>query len=37
VSVTGVPEAASWALMIAGFGLVGGALRRRNKVSVTFA
>ncbi len=37
VSVTGVPEAASWALMIAGFGLVGGALRRRNKVSVTYA
>ncbi|WP_426165719.1 PEPxxWA-CTERM sorting domain-containing protein [Sandarakinorhabdus sp. DWP1-3-1] len=28
--VTGVPEPASWALMIAGFGLVGAALRRRN-------
>ena len=26
----GVPEPASWALMIAGFGLVGGALRRRS-------
>lgn len=26
----GVPEPASWALMIAGFGLVGGALRRRT-------
>jgi hypothetical protein len=26
----GVPEPASWALMIAGFGLVGGALRRRR-------
>lgn len=25
----GIPEPASWALMIAGFGLVGGALRRR--------
>jgi hypothetical protein len=25
----GVPEPASWALMIAGFGMVGGALRRR--------
>jgi hypothetical protein len=27
--VTGVPEPASWALMIAGFGLAGAALRRR--------
>lgn len=26
----GVPEPASWALMLAGFGLVGGALRRRT-------
>ena len=26
---TNVPEPASWALMVAGFGLVGGALRRR--------
>lgn len=26
----GVPEPASWALMIAGFGMVGGALRRRR-------
>lgn len=25
-----IPEPASWALMIAGFGLVGGALRRRR-------
>jgi hypothetical protein len=33
-----VPEPASWAMMIAGFGLVGGALRRRTvKTSVTFA
>jgi PEP-CTERM motif len=31
-----VPEPASWAMMIAGFGLVGGAMRRR-KVSVTYA
>ena len=31
VSVTGaVPEPAAWALMIAGFGLVGGAMRRRR-------
>jgi len=27
---TAVPEPASWALMIAGFGLTGGALRRRS-------
>jgi PEP-CTERM motif len=26
----GVPEPASWALMIAGFGLVGAAMRRRK-------
>ena len=33
-----VPEPASWAMMIAGFGLVGGALRRRPRVktSVSF-
>jgi hypothetical protein len=32
VSVTGViPEPATWAMMIAGFGLVGSALRRRNQ------
>jgi hypothetical protein len=30
VSAAPVPEPASWALMIAGFGLVGGALRRRR-------
>jgi hypothetical protein len=29
--VTAVPEPASWAMMIAGFGLVGGGLRRRAK------
>lgn len=29
----GVPEPASWAMMIAGFGLVGAALRRRNAVA----
>ena len=34
-SVTaGVPEPASWALMIAGFGMVGGALRSRRRTSV---
>lgn len=34
-----VPEPATWAMMIGGFGLVGGALRRRRKVTtqVSFA
>ncbi len=32
-----VPEPASWALMIAGFGLTGAAMRRRAKVRVTYA
>lgn len=38
VSVIGgaVPEPASWAMMLGGFGLVGGALRRR-RASVSFA
>ncbi|MBM6577730.1 PEPxxWA-CTERM sorting domain-containing protein [Microvirga sp. SRT01] len=31
----GVPEPASWALMIAGIGAAGGALRRRRAVSTT--
>jgi PEP-CTERM motif len=33
----GVPEPATWALMIAGFGLVGASIRRRSKVTVTYA
>lgn len=34
-----VPEPAAWAMMIAGFGMVGGAMRRQKKVktSVSFA
>lgn len=37
VSITAVPEPASWALMIAGFGLVGSAMRRRREtVRVSF-
>jgi hypothetical protein len=32
-----VPEPASWALMLGGFGMVGGALRSRRKVAVRFA
>jgi len=31
-----VPEAASWAMMVAGFGLMGAALRKR-RTSITFA
>jgi hypothetical protein len=33
----GVPEPGSWSLMIAGFGLAGAALRRKAKVSVSYA
>ena len=34
----GVPEPATWAMMLAGFGMAGAAMRRRNKaVSITFA
>jgi hypothetical protein len=36
-ATTGVPEPAAWAMMLAGFGLVGSAMRRRSKVAVTFA
>ena len=32
-----VPEPATWAMMIAGFGMVGGAMRRRSKVTVSYA
>jgi PEP-CTERM motif len=33
LNAAAVPEPASWALMLAGFGLAGGAMRRRAKVS----
>ncbi|PZO90580.1 MAG: PEP-CTERM sorting domain-containing protein [Sphingomonas sanxanigenens] len=33
----GVPEPATWAMLIAGFGLVGGAMRRRARTTVSFA
>lgn len=35
-TVAAVPEPASWAMMILGFGLVGGAMRRRGRPSVIF-
>ena len=35
--VTAIPEPASWAMMIAGFGLIGGALRRRPMRKVRVA
>ena len=31
-----VPEASTWAMMLAGFGIVGGAMRRRQRTSVSF-
>lgn len=36
-AVDAVPEPATWAMMIGGFGLVGAATRRRAKASVQFA
>lgn len=35
--VAGIPEPASWAMMIAGFGLIGAASRRKQRASVQFA
>ena len=38
INVNAVPEPATWAMMIAGFGFVGAAARRRRtKVQVTYA
>lgn len=34
-ATSGVPEPASWALMVSGFGVIGGALRRRPRTSTT--
>ena len=35
--VTGaVPEPGTWAMMLAGFGIVGGAMRRRQRTSISF-
>lgn len=37
ISLAPIPEPAAWAMMIAGFGLVGTATRRRARVSVAYA
>jgi opacity protein-like surface antigen len=37
ISVSAVPEPATWGLMIAGFGLLGGALRQRRNATAAFA
>ena len=37
VATAGVPEPATWAMMVLGFGAVGGALRRRTTARVRFA
>jgi hypothetical protein len=34
VAIAAVPEPASWAMMVSGFGLVGGVLRRRQRVAL---
>ena len=35
VSVSAIPEPATWALMLGGFGLVGGAMRSRRRANAT--
>ncbi|OYW46021.1 MAG: hypothetical protein B7Z33_09615 [Sphingomonadales bacterium 12-68-11] len=37
LNAAAVPEPATWALMILGFGLVGGTMRRRTKADVRYA
>jgi hypothetical protein len=37
IAVAAIPEPASWAMMIGGFGLVGAASRRRSRANVTYA
>ncbi len=37
VSISPVPEPATWAMMIGGFGLVGGAMRRRSRMQTAIA
>ena len=37
LSLAAIPEPATWAMMIGGFGMVGAAARRRTRVNVAFA
>lgn len=37
VLTSDVPEPATWAMFIGGFGMIGGAMRRRQRVNVSFA
>jgi choice-of-anchor C domain-containing protein len=37
VSITAVPEPATWAMMIGGFGLIGATARRRRTATVSYA
>jgi hypothetical protein len=37
VRIGAIPEPATWAFMILGFGLIGGALRRQSRVTVRYA
>lgn len=37
ISVSAVPETATWAMMLAGFGMIGFAVRRKPSVRVTYA
>lgn len=37
VTVNAVPEPATWAMMISGFGVIGYSMRRRRRVTVSFA
>jgi len=34
---SGVPEPATWAMMVGGFGMMGAAMRRRQRTKVSFA
>lgn len=36
VGVAAIPEPATWAMMIAGFGLAGAAMRRRTRITVAY-